>query len=329
MILGLLGDGGYRKDANESQEELSYEEVTEDPDAFSQGAKNEVSFCKALWERNFSRASDIARQAADAAVEDQLAGYRAWWYFLGASAARARGDADQEIDCLRRARATGINAGFLEAVLKKHAVETATDLGDSSDVQAEAIWNRIDELGWHGPTFSRALEEMRTGIVATDSPTQFHMALEQFGQFLGASALRSTATGAPDVVWVFPGQAFTFEAKTEKRENSIVAKRDVLQALGHPKWLKANRVDLKNSNIVAVLITPGSRIDEAAKPHLEDLINVTPSALAKWSVELSSALKELRSEFAGKEFASSRKQFKARIKQQKLLLADIRRRLIP
>ena len=315
MILGLLNEAEYRSEANENQEEIDLPEVVADSQAFDEAAKSEVLFGKTLWEGNYTKAYEVARAAADKATEEQLAGYRAWWFFLGAIAARAQGEDAQEIDCLRRARAIGINAGFLDGLLRKRGKgEKPGASASDADTQAERIWNNLDKWGWHGPTFAGVLKEMEKGLGSPSEATKFHIGLERLGQCLGAETMRPSGPGVPDGVWLFGGRNFTFEAKTESK-TSAVPKKDVLQAKAHPDWLLAQRPELSKDAIQALLVANTTKLDAGAAPHAKGLNYVAPEALATLGSEVAIALKAIRAEFAGKEFAAVRKDFKAKLEQ--------------
>ncbi len=240
---------------------------------------------------------------------------------MGSIAARARNDESQEMDCLRRARSIGINAGFLDGLLRTRASRTSeVPSGDPSDTQAEAIWNRLEHWGWHGPAFAVRLNEMINGLSSLVSATKYHIGLERLGECLGAESIRPTGQGVPDAVWVFADKAFTLEAKTEKGAETSLSKKEVQQAKGHPDWLRAERPELDNKTISAVVVSSINRIDAAAKPHASGLMHVSADSMAKLGKEVADSLKELRAEFAGKEFAAVLKKFKTRLKECKLHL---------
>ncbi|HKQ97772.1 MAG TPA: DEAD/DEAH box helicase [Candidatus Polarisedimenticolia bacterium] len=326
MILGLLDDPKYRREANESLEETDLPPLAADPAAFESGARFEVKYARAMWQGSYSKAIEVARDGVDEAAEDALAGYRAWWFFLGSLAAHAATKPEVEVDCLRRAKAIGINAGFSDALLRK--IEPSAGIAstaDVTDIQVEAIWAHLDKIGWHGLKFDEMLVGMHKGLRTLEA-TPFHSGMERLGEFLGAETMRPTGSGTPDVVWIFADRCFTFEVKTGKQAESTLSKKEVQQAAGHPNWLRATRSDV-NERIDAVVVSSSSELASDAIPHASDLTHITPDQVRSLASTLDSALRELRAEFSGREFAAARLEFKGRLKQRELLLPSIYRRL--
>jgi hypothetical protein len=191
MVLGLLDDGDYRLEANESIEELDIPEALPDSELFDKTAKLEVQFGRVLWERNVSKALDFASEAIDGLNDDALGGYRAWWHFLASIAAAHLNDRDAEIDHLTRARAVGVYTGFLDELLRKRAGQVQKPEPDNAvDQQAENIWCIIDDWGWSGLKFRTNIKMMIDGLAKPGEPTQFHIGLELLGKCVGAEALR-------------------------------------------------------------------------------------------------------------------------------------------
>ena len=325
MVIGLLTDKTYRKDANESIEEIELPPLVMDSESYDELGKLEVKYAKALWEGNYSTAYKIARDAADEISEPELAGYRAWWFYLATVSASHLEDQPGKLDCLKRARAAGINTGFLDYLLrdlmKKDTVQATPS---SEDIQAEKIWNLLEEWGWQGPKFGKKLSEIKEDVVALSNSTRYHMGLEGLGKCLGAEVIRPTEKGAPDVVWIFSDDCFTFEAKSEKMPEGSLAKRDILQANGHPDWVKAQRKSLKDIPIHPLIISPTSRLDVTAKPHVRQLYFVSTDSIVTFTEKVLSELRENRTRFAGKEYGTVFSEFKTNLRQAGRTYKDIK-----
>jgi hypothetical protein len=323
MIVGLLTDPNYRKDANESVDELELPAEAADSFSAQESGRQEVEYSAALWDGNLSRAYEVARDAADKANAPELAGYRAWWLYLGSLAALSRGDGPAEIDCLSRARATGINGGYLDRLLQVRSHRAARDAAAIESIEAERIWNRIDQWGWQGVKFGKALDEMLSCLAATKEATKFHIGLELLGQALGAETTRPTADGAPDVVWLFQDRCFTFEAKA----GSILSKKYVLQAKAHPDWVRAMRPELRDAKIQPLVVSPDAKLDEIAGPFAGGLNHVAPKALAEFALRVADALRSIRAQFAGKDFAASLGEMKVAVRTNGLDASSVDRLL--
>jgi hypothetical protein len=315
MIVGLLTDEEYRKNANESIAEMDIPDQFSDELGDEDSGKAEVLYLRAMWSDDYTGAYQIARRIADDINKPVLAGYRAWWLYLASVAAQAVGETAGEIDCLKRAKAIGINSGFLDSLLRlrsKVAVRPVHD--DALDVQAESVWNQIVGWGWQGPAFKKKLDEMTAGLSQPNNHTRFHIGLERLGQCLGAEVIRSTAEGAPDVVWVFHDRCYTFEAKA----GTQLSKKYVLQAKGHPAWVQAERPELCDVPMQPLIVSAGGEVDELAKPHINGLNFISTAGILKYGQDVADELKKLRTQFVGKDFGVVRDQLKAEIEQAKL-----------
>ena len=315
MVVGLLTDEGYRKNANESLAEMDIPDQKLDEIGDEESGKSEVLYLRALWVGDYTNAYQTARRAADETNDPALAGYRAWWLYLSSIAAHAKNDKEGEIDCLRRAKAIGINSGFLDQLLRLRSKKaTKIDPASVADMQAETIWNQIGMWGWQGPGFGKKIQEMQSGLLVPTDHSRFHIGLERLGQCLGAEVIRSTAEGAPDVVWIFHDRCFTFEAKAGSR----LSKKYVLQAKGHSDWVKVQRPELKDASIQPLIVSPGKEIDEPAKPHIKGLNYISTDDITKYADAIATGLQEMRPQFAGKEYGAVRDELKAAIRQSRL-----------
>lgn len=291
MVVGLLTDEEYRKNANESIAEMDIPNQISDELGDEDSGKAEVLYLRAMWSDDYTGAYQIARRIADDINKPELAGYRAWWLFLASIAAQAGGETAGEIDSLKRAKAIGINSGFLDSLLRLRSKVTAIDDNDiTQDVQAESIWNQLVSWGWQGPAFKKKLDEMMTGLSQPDNYTKFHIGMERLGQCLGAEVIRSTADGAPDVVWIFHDRCYTFEAKA----GTQLSKKYVLQAKGHPAWVQAERTELCEDTMQPLIVSAGDKVDELAKPYIKGLNFISTTEILKYGESVADELKKLR-----------------------------------
>lgn len=312
MIIGLLTDEDYRKEANENIAELDIPDQQEDELGDNESGKSEVLYLQALWSGDYSNAYHVARRAADETNEPALAGYRAWWLFLASIAAHYTGNNDGEIDCLKRAKKIGINSGFLDKLLRlRNKKSLKIDATSSMDMQAETIWNQLADWGWQGPAFGKRIQEMLSGLSVPADHTRFHIGLERLGQCLGAEVIRSTDDGAPDVVWIYHDRCYTIEAKA----GTSLSKKYVLQAKGHVDWLKTQRPELNEVFIQPLVVSPENAADVVAKPHIKGLNFVSVADIAQYAETVAAGIQEMRTQFAGKEYGAVHDQMKVAIRQ--------------
>lgn len=315
MVVSLLADEGYRRDANENIAELLIPDQTFDELGDAESGKAEVLYLRALWSNDYTSAYHTARRAADDVNKPELAGYRAWWLFLASIAAHLGYDKDGEFDCLKRAKAIGINSGFLDKLIRFRSSSTAkVEKSSALDMQAESVWDQIASWGWQGPAFGRKIEEMLSGLSVPTDHTRFHIGIERLGQCLGAEVIRSTADGAPDVVWIFYDRCYTFEAKAGTR----LSKKYVQQAKGHVDWVRAQRPELNDVPIQPLIVSPESAVEELAKPHIKGLNFISTSDVAQYGRSVATELQKLRTQFAGKEYGTVLDQLKAEVRQANL-----------
>ena len=316
MILGLLSDSEYRKEANENIEEMDIPEGKDSSADYDESGKQEVKYAKALWDGDFSAAYKFARDAADEINEPTLLGYRAWWFYLATFAAHHLNNTHDMIDSLKRARATGINVGFLDQLLRNRNMTEAIKMpANVADIHAENIWQRLEKWGWQGPNFRKKLDEMIAGISTPSDHIRFHIGLERLGQCLGAEALRPTEQATPDVVWIFHDRCYTFEAKSEKDLKGRLFKKNLQQAKGHPEWVRAQRPELKDIPMQPLVVSPGNEVDTVAKPFIKGLNYLSTDDIAQFAEAVASELQGIRTQFTGKEYGAVRDELKAKIIQ--------------
>jgi hypothetical protein len=203
MMLGLISDPEYRKGADEAIGDMTSGKQDEQPAAFETSGADEVRFAKAFWDDNFAHAHQIAHQIADHLTAPELAGYRAWWWYLGSRAASLMNDKASEQDCLKRGASCGVNAGWLNFLLHKRNKAAIIESSPNLESNAEGLWDHLTKWGWAGPAFEREMAEMLKNLEDIYH-VRFHQGLETLGKCFGAVPTRTTEQGAPDVIWSFP-----------------------------------------------------------------------------------------------------------------------------
>jgi hypothetical protein len=316
MVLGLISDADYRQDADQS--------ISETPDFGKQAsnpelkvASKEVAHSKAMWDGDFSRAHDLASEIVDGLSGDDWRGYRAWWSYLMSLAARYDENPAAELDALRRAKATGVNSGWLDQLIrsrqKAKQIESEDEEGTGAIV-VERIWAALDELGWSGQKFHAFCAEMSSDLGKVDNHKQFHRGVESLGTLLGAVSSRPNKQGDPDVIWRLGERTWVcFEAKSEKIQGGTgISKADVLEAKGHVDWVRFFETQGKaDVDILAALVAPEQKVNPFALPFKGSVYYLSTTELAQWATRAMLALLELRAHYCGQEFSSARPRFDA------------------
>jgi hypothetical protein len=328
MILALIEDGDYRKEADQAIETIQSRRLEAAPKDYDEAGQREVDFGAAMWDGNYSHALSVARGIADHLVSPELAGYRAWWWFLASTAASLADEKNNEMDCLRRAASCGVNGGWLNYLIKSRGQTTQGKVGSEAEPNAEGLWNVLVDWGWAGPGFEKNLEDMLS-FLRTQYHAHFHQGLDYLGRCYGADVTRITEQGAPDVVWSFPNDVHVaFEAKTEKQTDGL-SKKDLLEAKGHVDWVKARLCQNPDTaEIDVVVVAESPKIHPVGEMFGEGLLYAAPGQILAAATAAIQSVRKLRLSFAGREFAGASAEFSAEIKNLHFDLPAIRKALL-
>ena len=211
MMLGLVHDGEYRQQADDDLKGIPPEKKTPPTSSYDTAGPDEVRFAKALWDDNFSYAQQVAHKIADQLNATDLAGYRAWWWYLASRAASLMGDKAAEQDCLRRGASCGVNSGWLNAILHKR--NAAADYASEQQIEpnAEGLWDNLSDWGWAGPGFEKAITAMLQNL-QNQYHVRFHEGLRHSASAMGrqsfVEAIRVllTASGHSRTMFILPSK---------------------------------------------------------------------------------------------------------------------------
>jgi hypothetical protein len=296
MAIGLVEDAAYRNEANQSIVQRGAT-LSPQPELVDSTGSLEVRFAAQLWEDDISGAYLTAREIADALTAPEFAGYRGWWWYLASCMAARLGDSANEQDCLKKAAATGVNRGWLSQISRARSAAIAED--EAFPLNTEGLWDYVLRLGTAGPRFGEKVTSMR-GMLAQVQHQQFHEGLEVLGNLLGASVTRTSAAGAPDVVWSFDDRHIAFEAKTEMTAERL-SKRDVQQAAGHANWVRSELS--ATADVVCVLVGPTALMNDDAKPHAADVFYSHPDEVREFAEKVAGFSTGVRAMYSGREYA--------------------------
>lgn len=325
MILGLINDSEYRKGADEALADMPNQKQEVLPSAYETAGADEVRFARAFWDDNFDHARTIAHQIADQLTTPELAGYRAWWWYLASRAAFLMKDKAAEQDCLRRGASCGVNSGWLNALLHGRNKNAAFEVSADLELNAEGLWDHLTRWGWAGPAFEREMAKMLVNL-GNVYHVHFHEGLETLGKCFGASTIRTTEQGAPDVIWAFSnGFHLVFEAKTEKKPMGELSKKDVLESKGHHDWTRDRfGTGVKNFETQVVIVAPDASLHHVAIPFAAELFWQSPADVLKLAQTVAENLRKLRVMFAGRDFGEAAMEFSAGIRNSRIDIPSMR-----
>ncbi len=306
MANGLLTDAAYRYGADQMIAETQVAQAAPKASLYDNSATDEVIFSREMWDGAYEKALQTARGVADQLGGPDLAGYRAWWWYLTSVAANRVGDPAVAGEALERAVGTGINIAWLYRVMRK--TRTNPPVAVEADPRAEELWNAIGHWGWTGPSFSNAMQEMRTRLSQTNH-LDVHMGLEALGRCFGLRSLRPTLSGAPDVAWLDVNRGLAIEAKTEKKQDGTLYKKELQEAKGHPEWLRHFEKLDHTFPLHVSIVSPTMMLDPTAVPFANELYVTTLKPIQELADKAIASVTELRTMFLGRDFTEVRSHF--------------------
>jgi RAD3-like DEAD/DEAH box helicase len=328
MLVGLIEDANYRKAADAEIESIQAKQPEPQPKEYEEAGRDEVRYSKAMWDENFTHALEIAHRIADQLTSPELAGYRAWWWYLASVAASLMSENDVEQDALRRGSKCGVNSGWLNRLLQERKAG-ASEKNADLELNAEGLWDHLEAWGWAGPYFEQKIGEMIDQL-KDSAHVRYHEGLEILGKCFGAKTTRLTEPGAPDVAWSFPSDFHVaFEAKTEKKSDGTLSKKDVQETKGHADWVRARLCqDITTAEVATIVVAPSPSLHETAVPFAAGPFYLAPDKILKLAENVAENLRKLRIKFSGREFPGVAAEFSAEMRNSGLGLESVKKVLL-
>ena len=289
--------------------------------------QDEIEYANAMWVGDYENALKKARACADRLSGDDLADYRAWWYYLAGSAATLLITKEKLVHLHNVARdlfgracsASPRSTWFREATRHIDFEITEQPVDDPSLLIAcEAIEGRIQQVGVVGAGFEKNTKTMIELLDKTDA-TSFEQGLEQLGQWLGVHAIRPLGAGVPDGVWSFAGETVVaFEAKSNEQPTGPISLSTAREAQGHIKWIESNMHVTGSSSVSAVVISDRTTISNDALPNTKALFVVSLTSLRELGLKVVSTMRALRAQASGTSNEDFRQVIAERLKDEKL-----------
>jgi hypothetical protein len=114
---------------------------------------------------------------------------------------------------------------------------------------------------------------------------------------LGFVTGKHESDASPDPWWTAGSFCIVFEDHSDAASSSTLGANKARQAAGHPKWMKENKALTQlsdNIEILSVLVTPVTRAESGAFPHLNDVALWPLDEFRKWAKAVLSTVRELR-----------------------------------
>lgn len=266
---------------------------------------HEISWQTALWNEDYLKAYDAARDVLGALTDPGLRGYRALWHYLAGSAAeRAAQSGEAGFDTHARSQyrkakeaASGIPWLIRLARGGVAAEPTPEEIAHGSLLaQVEQLEAQLVKLGTlHNREFSARENTIREGLKGGKN---FEHAQVLLGEHLGFIAGKIENDASPDPWWIVGSVALVFEDHANANgDTSVIDATKARQAASHPDWMRDHVPACAGAQIQAVLVTPAKKAKEGAMPHLGRVAYWNIADFREWAECALVAIRDLRRDF--------------------------------
>jgi hypothetical protein len=295
-------------------------------DALLKSAMLEVQCWQALWRGDGAKTVALAQQVVDAlSGGEEMRPYRALWLYLGASWARALGEAGDQIqlELAERLQHEAENAAARLPWMPRHPRRppSTTPSGDGDERSAKAA-ERLVKLGVRGVRFERWLAAMRQKVASTDA-ANFEKGLRMLGQLLGFDTLQPSGEAAPDGAWRADDLWLVWEAKTAEKPNAPLSASTVRQAETHARWLERESDWSKPKRTLTLIVSPRTNIDPAAATVAGEQRLVTSRLMRELADEAIGAYRDVRALAGGLDDSGREQAFTAAFGARRLTTNEL------
>lgn len=267
----------------------------------------EIEYQEAIWHSNFEAAFDLARSILGKLNEPKLRGYRALWHYLaGSSAWLAFKNGSAGFDAHAREQySTALKAERTLAWLIPLSKLACVKEGGEQVIKDKDTWSvierleaRFDKLGTlTDHRYDKFEAQVRTNLNENDAKL-FEEGHAKLGELLGYDAGNRNDTASPDPWWMANGSlCFIFEDHSDANPENSLSVDKARQACTHPNWVKENLPVDEGCKIISILVTPVMVADDAALPHLKDVLVWNLDDFRKWADNSISIVRELRKQY--------------------------------
>lgn len=267
-------------------------------------ASIEIEYLQAIWNRNYESAFDLARSVLGKLNEPKLRGYRCLWHYLAGSAAwyaykagTSGFDAHAREQFSTAMKAERTLAWLVPlsklAVIKDQEVEVQKDRDTWSVIERlESFFDSLGTLTDH--KYDKFEAEIRRKLEENDAKA-FEDAHAKLGELLGYQSGNRNDTASPDPWWMANGDmCFIFEDHSDAKLGNGLDVTKARQVCTHPNWVRQNLPVNEDATIVPILVTSVLYADDAALPHLGDVLVWNLTEFRKWAYNAIAVIRELR-----------------------------------
>lgn len=258
--------------------------------------QSEIKFQEAMWNEDYEKAFDSAESVVAELAAPDLRGYRALWHYLAGCAAALGGIKGKDRIQFERAKDAASGISWLVS-LSKYQTSAQDDAPDENAIlieQLERIEAILENLGIsHSRNYTQKEKQILEGL---ENPDLFEQAHLQLGEMLGFKVGKVESDGSPDPWWIAGNICFVFEDNAGAGSEVLGANK-ARQAALHPNWIRDNVTLEPNTTIISILVTPKTKVNSGATPHLKDVKFWELSEFKKWANDALGTLRILRRKF--------------------------------
>ncbi|HUX28610.1 MAG TPA: hypothetical protein VMV39_07470, partial [Terracidiphilus sp.] len=264
---------------------------------------SEIAWQMAMWNEDYAKAYEAAREVLGGLTDSGLRGYRALWHYLAGSAAEqaaAEGEAGFDAHAraqYRKAKEAANGIPWLIALARGVAAQGTEEQDQTTGMlQVEQLEAQLVKLGTlHNREFSKREREIREGLQEGE---RFEQAQVLLGEHLGFSAGKRESDASPDPWWIVGSIALVFEDHANaKGETTIIDATKARQAASHPDWIREYVPAAAGASIQPVLVTPAKKATDGAIPHLGRVAHWNLGEFRQWAEQALVTVRALRRDF--------------------------------
>lgn len=306
----FLGQGDEWQDADDyirgNRDHLMQEKLP-GADDLAATASVEIEYLQAIWNKNYELAFDLARSVLGKLNEPKLRGYRCLWHYMAGSAAwyafknGAVGfDAHTREQFSAAMKAVRTLAWLVPlsklSVMKDQEAIVLKDKDTWSIIERlEARFDNLGTLTDH--KYDKFEAPIRTKLADNDAKS-FEDGHVKLGELLGYEAGNRNDTASPDPWWMANGSmCFIFEDHSDAKSGNSLDVTKARQVCTHPNWVRENLPVEKDAIIVPILVTSVLIADDAALPHLKEVLVWNLEEFRTWAHNAITVVRELRKEY--------------------------------
>jgi hypothetical protein len=285
----------------------SRDAATQEPfpamEELAQVVAGEIEWQTAMWNEDYVKAHDAARDVLASLNDSRLRGYRALWHYLaGSSAELAASSGERNFEALarqhyRQAKEAANGIPWLVALARGAGPTPSADDAERETqmLQVEQLESSLVKLGTlHNRAFAAREQEIRAAL---SDATTFEQGQVLLGKHLGFAADKRETDASPDPWWAIGDLVIVFEDHAGAGADAVVDATKARQAASHPDWIRSNVPGAEAAKIVPVLVTPVSKATSGAMPSLKKVCYWGVDGFRQWAEQALVVIRDLRRTF--------------------------------